>query len=170
MKSREYYISLILSHAEELKSNFGVKSLRLFGSVSRNEQKEGSDVDICVDMEPKMFLVVRLKRFLENLLECSVDIVRIHKRINPYLLKEIEHDGIYIIKRIAGTLLQIKKAIEQLQDWNKDIQNVDDYYSTPEGMKNLAASCMLIEAIGEGVKQIDKLTQSRLLDERPEIP
>lgn len=23
--------------------------------------------------------------------------------------------------RIAGTLLQIKKAIEQLQDWNKDI-------------------------------------------------
>ncbi len=76
MKSREYYISLILSHAEELKSNFGVKSLRLFGSVSRNEQKEGSDVDICVDMEPKMFLVVRLKRFLENLLECSVDIVR----------------------------------------------------------------------------------------------
>lgn len=71
--------------------------------------------------------------------------------------------------RIAGTLLQIKKAIEQLQDWNKDIQNVDDYYSTPDGMKNLAASCMLIEAIGEGVKQIDKLTQSRLLDERPEI-
>lgn len=72
--------------------------------------------------------------------------------------------------RIAGTLLQIKKAIEQLQDWNKDIQNVDDYYSTRDGMKNLAASCMLIEAIGEGVKQIDKLTQSRLLDERPEIP
>ena len=72
--------------------------------------------------------------------------------------------------RIAGTLLQIKKAIVQLQDWNKDIQNVDDYYSTPDGMKTLAASCMLIEAIGEGVKQIDKLTQSRLLDERPEIP
>lgn len=75
-----------------------VKSLRLFGSVSRNEQKEGSDVDICVDMESKMFLVVRLKRFLENLLECSVDIVRMHKHINPFLLKEIEHDGIYIIK------------------------------------------------------------------------
>ena len=68
MKSKEYYISLILSHAEELKKNFGVKSLRLFGSVSRNEQKEGSDVDICVDMEPKMFLVVRLKRFLKNAL------------------------------------------------------------------------------------------------------
>lgn len=29
---------------------------------------------------------------------------------------------------------------------------------------------MLIEAIGEGVKLIDRLTQSRLLIERPEIP
>lgn len=37
-------------------------------------------------------------------------------------------------------------------------------------MKNLAASCMLIEAIGEGVKQIDKFTDSKILIERPEIP
>lgn len=72
--------------------------------------------------------------------------------------------------RILGTLTQIKEAIKQLQNWNKDIQTVDDYYCTPEGMKNLAASCMLIEAIGEGVKQIDKLTHSQLLRERPEIP
>lgn len=98
MKTREYYISLLTSHAEELKKNFGVKSLRLLGSVSRNEQKDGSDVDVCIDMEPKMFLVVRLKRFLEELLQCSVDVVRMHKHINPFLLKEIDHDGSYVIK------------------------------------------------------------------------
>lgn len=98
METREYYISLITSHSEELKNEFGVKSLRIFGSVSRNEQNENSDVDVCVDMEPKMYLVVRLKRFLEKLLQCSVDIVRLHKHINPFLLKEIEHDGIYVIK------------------------------------------------------------------------
>lgn len=98
MKTREYYISLLTSHAEELKKNFGVKSLRLFGSVSRNEPKDGSDVDVCIDMEPKMFLVVRLKRFLEELLQCSVDVVRMHKHINPFLLKKIDHDGIYVIK------------------------------------------------------------------------
>ncbi len=57
-----------------------------------------------------------------------------------------------------------------MQYWNKDVHSADDYYCTPEGMKNLAASCMLIEAIGEGVKQIDKLTQSQLFIERPEIP
>lgn len=49
-------------------------------------------------MEPKVLLLVRLKRFLENLLQCSVDVVRIHKHMNPFLLKEIEHDGIYLIK------------------------------------------------------------------------
>lgn len=38
-------------------------------------------------------------------------------------------------------------------------------------MKILAASCMLIEAIGEGIKKIDDITESKLLAvERPEIP
>ena len=37
-------------------------------------------------------------------------------------------------------------------------------------MQKLAASCMLIEAIGEGIKQIDNLTKGQLLTERPEIP
>lgn len=97
MKTSEYYISLLASHAEEIKNNFGVKSLRLFGSVARNEQKEGSDVDVWVDMEPKAYHVARLKRYLEELLLCPVDIVRLHDHINPFLLKEIEKDSIQII-------------------------------------------------------------------------
>lgn len=97
MKTSEYYISLITSHTEELKKNFGVRALRLFGSVARNEQKEGSDVDVCVDMEPKAYLVAKLRRYLEELLLCPVDIVRLHDHINPFLLKEIEKDSIQII-------------------------------------------------------------------------
>lgn len=72
--------------------------------------------------------------------------------------------------RTLGLLHQIDNAIQQLQEWNKDIVSSDDYYCSPEGMKNLAASCMLIEAIGESVKQIDKATDGTLLAERPEIP
>lgn len=37
-------------------------------------------------------------------------------------------------------------------------------------MKTLAASCMLLEAIGEGVKKIDKKTNHQLLPIRSEIP
>ena len=98
MKTTKEYISLIASKAEELKRDFGIRSLRIFGSVSRNEQHEGSDVDVCVDMEPKAYMVVRLKRFLEDILQCSVDVIRLHKHINPYLLDEIDREGIYVIK------------------------------------------------------------------------
>lgn len=72
--------------------------------------------------------------------------------------------------RTLGLLVQIRSAIIQLEDWNKDISCSDDYYCSPDGMKNLAASCMLIEAIGESVRQIDKITEGKLLPERPEIP
>ncbi len=97
-RKRLEYIQMISKHADELRNMFGIRSLRLFGSVSREEQHDGSDVDICVEMDPHAFLMVRLKRFLENLLGCSVDVVRMHKHINPFLLQEIENDGIYVIR------------------------------------------------------------------------
>lgn len=98
MKTTREYIELIKAHADELRTMFGVRTLRLFGSVSRGEQHEGSDIDVCVEMEPAIYMVVRLKRFLEQLLQCSVDVVHMHPHINPYLLKDIERDGIYVIR------------------------------------------------------------------------
>ena len=47
---------------------------------------------------------------------------------------------------------------------------MDDYLLTPDGMKNLGATCMIIEAIGESLKKIDKKTNGVLLPLRPEIP
>ena len=98
MKTKNEYIELIENQEDELKKGYGVRSLRLFGSVSRDEQIEGSDVDVCVEMEPRAYLIVRLKRFLEHLLGCPVDVVRMHQHMNPYLLQEINKDGIYVIK------------------------------------------------------------------------
>ena len=97
MKTREEYIALITSHAEEQQNTFGITSLRLFGSVARNQHHDGSDVDIYVEMPPKFFLVVRLKVYLEELLDSPVDIIRKHQHLNPFLLKEVERDGIEVI-------------------------------------------------------------------------
>lgn len=77
-------------------SYFGVTSLRIFGSVARNEQKEDSDVDVCVDMKSDLFLHVELKRFLEEQLGCPVDVVRLHKNMNDFLRRQIEKDGILV--------------------------------------------------------------------------
>ena len=72
VKTRQEYIEIIKEHADELRTKFGIRSLRLFGSVSRNEQHDGSDVDICVEMEPALLLVVRLKRFFVGFVELKI--------------------------------------------------------------------------------------------------
>ena len=72
--------------------------------------------------------------------------------------------------RVLVIFQQIENAIGQLKDWNANIETAEDYYLSPDGMQKLAASCMLIEAIGEGIHQIDSLTEGKLLPERPEIP
>ena|SRR5574344_1094292 len=73
-------------------------------------------------------------------------------------------------KRCLNILRQISQAITDLKIWNEKVETVDDYYLSPEGMKNLAASCMLIEAMGEGFKQVDRLTNSMLLKMVPDVP
>ena len=72
--------------------------------------------------------------------------------------------------RVLSIFKQIETAIRQLQEWNNSVESVDDYYFSSEGMQKLAANCMLIEAIGEGIHQINRITEGYLLSERPEIP
>ena len=72
--------------------------------------------------------------------------------------------------RIKHTLEQINTAIGQLKEWNEDVTDADQFYLSSSGMQKLAADSMLIEAIGEGIKQIDEHSDGKLLPERPEIP
>lgn len=65
MKTKEECIELIRSCADTLQRRFGVSSLRLFGSVARGEQQPNSDVDVCVEMAPKLYLLVELGMYLE---------------------------------------------------------------------------------------------------------
>lgn len=72
--------------------------------------------------------------------------------------------------RTLSIFRQIEVAINQLIEWNRHVKTVDDYYLSSDGMQKLAASCMLIEAIGESIRQIDTITDGKLLPNRPEIP
>ena len=74
------------------------------------------------------------------------------------------------IEIINETLLNIRKSILLLLEWNEDVQSTDDWLNSPSGMQKLAANCMLIEAIGEAVKQIEKRAGREFLNQRPEIP
>ena len=98
MRTKNEYIKLLHSSDKVLSQRFGVRSLRLFGSVARDEHTSASDVDICVETEtPDPFLIMDLKEYLENLFGCSVDIVRFRENMNPYLKERIEKEGIYVL-------------------------------------------------------------------------
>ena len=96
MKTTKDYLDVIKENEPELRSKYGIRSLRIFGSVARGEHHDGSDLDVFVEMEPSLLLKVDLTHFLEEKLQMPVDVVRKHKHINPFLLNEIEHDGIHV--------------------------------------------------------------------------
>lgn len=51
MKTTTEYIELIRSCSQKLVQDFGVRSLKIFGSVARNQQHKDSDIDVCIETE-----------------------------------------------------------------------------------------------------------------------
>ena len=70
---------------------------------------------------------------------------------------------------IYETLKNIDIAITRLQERTVHIQTVDDFLLSPIGMEKLDAACMVIIALGEAVKTLDKLTEKQLLPTYPSI-
>lgn len=95
--SRKECIDILKTCSETLRREYGITSLRLFGSTARDEQKDGSDVDVFVEtLTPNPFLLMEAKEYLEKSTGRSVDVIRNHCNLNPRLKKRIERDGVTI--------------------------------------------------------------------------
>ena len=64
---------------------------------------------------------------------------------------------------VLDVLRQILEASDRIAKRFEPISSVDDFTNTPEGMEKLDAICMPIIAIGEGLKQIDKIAGDEFL-------
>ncbi|OHE57808.1 MAG: nucleotidyltransferase [Thermodesulfovibrio sp. RBG_19FT_COMBO_42_12] len=91
---KEQITALLKKNRASLK-DFHVKTIYLFGSVVRGEEKELSDVDLLVEFEPSahigLFEFARLQRVLSGMLGCKVDLVTpeaLHKAIKSRILEE----------------------------------------------------------------------------------
>ncbi|MDE6793444.1 MAG: DUF86 domain-containing protein [Muribaculaceae bacterium] len=73
-------------------------------------------------------------------------------------------------REVRQLLLQIEELSELIVQWNADIYSVNDYVTTPEGLKTLAATCMHLESIGEAIKKIDKIIPHFLEENSKQIP
>jgi len=78
---------------------FNVQALYIFGSVARGEAGKGSDVDILVEFKPGaptgLFLFVRLKAFLESILECPVDMVTVDA-LHPLMRDSVMEERVLV--------------------------------------------------------------------------
>ncbi|MCD8486072.1 MAG: nucleotidyltransferase family protein [Desertifilum sp.] len=72
---REKVLEIVRFHRETLEQ-LGVESLELFGSVARDRTTSESDVDFLVEfsISAGLFELFRVKRFLEEILGCKVDL------------------------------------------------------------------------------------------------
>ena len=87
----------LLQHKAELKKKFKVKTIGVFGSYVRGEQKRGSDVDMLVEFEEPvgLFEFMRLENYLSDLLGVKVDLVS-KKALKPYIGEYIKREVVYV--------------------------------------------------------------------------
>lgn len=71
---------------------------------------------------------------------------------------------------LLSTLEDIKFSIELIQKRFKNINSSDDFLKDDDSLEKLDSISMRLVAIGEGFKNIDKLTQGKLLVNYPTIP
>lgn len=95
--NRDDIVSFISIHKSEFEQKFGVKRIGLFGSYARGEVREGSDIDIVVELKkPDLFFLIGVKQAFEEALEKKVDVVRLRDKMNRFLRQRIERDVIYV--------------------------------------------------------------------------
>lgn len=70
---------------------------------------------------------------------------------------------------LLEVLIQTSDAVQRVLKRFEPVPSVDYFIDTPDGMEKLDAICMVIIAIGESLKNIDKITKNELLSQYPEI-
>ena len=85
-------------HAGAIKA-LGATSLYLFGSVARDESREGSDLDLFIDYDQdgkfNAFDLVGIKQYLEQNLGTEVDVTT-RDSLHPMLRAEIEKSAVRV--------------------------------------------------------------------------
>ena len=94
--TRERVFEILRDNRDRLKTDFGVASLALYGSIARDQATDASDVDLLVEFDRPtgFFALERLQLDLQRLLGCSVDINTprsLRKSIRDQVIREAVH-------------------------------------------------------------------------------
>lgn len=94
MKKYYHFAQILRQHLPELQKQFGIKSMGIFGSYVRGEQRADSDLDILVNYEelPSLIEFIQLEDYLSQLAGVDVDLVMedgLKPRIGERILQEV---------------------------------------------------------------------------------
>lgn len=96
-KTTKDYTTLLQQYMLANSSRYGISRIGIFGSVARGEQREDSDVDVCIEGNLKgLFALSGVKSDLEAIFGHSVDVVRLRDKMDPYFRNQILKDVIYV--------------------------------------------------------------------------
>lgn len=70
---------------------------------------------------------------------------------------------------VQSILEQMILSCERVEKRFSTIHSINDFLDTEEGIEKLDAICMQIIALGESVKNLDKITNKSLLSHYPQI-
>ncbi|SFP21406.1 nucleotidyltransferase family protein [Hydrogenimonas thermophila] len=95
--SKDEIIAYLKAHKDDFMKKYQISKLVLFGSYSRDENRDDSDIDIAIETPVSdYFLLYDFKEELENSFHTKVDIVRLRDKMNLAFKRRIEKDGIYV--------------------------------------------------------------------------
>jgi predicted nucleotidyltransferase len=94
MKTKDEILKILRGQLPHLRETYGVKTIGLFGSYSRGEQKTESDVDLLVEFERPIgfFKFIALEEYLADKLGIKVELVTedaLKPIIKPAIMKEV---------------------------------------------------------------------------------
>lgn len=96
MKTLQEVKNTLSSHKNRLFHDYPLKTMAIFGSYSRREQNDSSDLDILVEFSGKIGVrFIDLAEDLENIIGFKVDLVS-KNGVKEKYLKSIDSDLIYV--------------------------------------------------------------------------
>lgn len=92
-------LKYLKSKQDFFRNNFGIEFVGIFGSFSRDEATDDSDIDILYtikkDVKFSMFTYLKINRILEEFFHRKVDLVR-DETLKPTFKEYIEKDLMYV--------------------------------------------------------------------------
>lgn len=94
--TKAYIIDFLTANKEELKREFGLTKIGLFGSYAKDKAHKDSDIDIVVQMKDKnYFKLIEFENYLKKFFGKKVDVGFLGS-MRSYIKESISRDIIYV--------------------------------------------------------------------------